>query len=201
MAHPDYEEFVAALNAHGVRYLIGGAHAVAFHARPRASKDIDIFIDPSLANARRALAALADFFGGAAPRYVTVETLRDPDTTVQLGVAPVRIDLLSSLAGERAFRTAWKRRVDARFGSVPAHYLRSKTSSPRRSTGSVPRTARTWSCFARPWRGAARAERFGPAWAGTPVIPQRVRPRHPGQPVGAAWALRVRGGQSSFGRP
>ncbi|MBI4488047.1 MAG: hypothetical protein HY694_03090 [Deltaproteobacteria bacterium] len=55
MASRDYEEFIAALNDHGARYLIVGAHAVAFHARPRAPKDLDILLDPTLANARRAL--------------------------------------------------------------------------------------------------------------------------------------------------
>jgi hypothetical protein len=42
MSSQDYEEFIAALNAHGVRYLVIGAHAVAFHAQPRATKDLDI---------------------------------------------------------------------------------------------------------------------------------------------------------------
>ena len=42
MPSQDYEEFIAALNAHGVRYLVVGAHAVAFHARPRATRDLDI---------------------------------------------------------------------------------------------------------------------------------------------------------------
>jgi hypothetical protein len=55
MPSRDYEEFIGALNAHGVRYLIIGAHAVALHARPRATKDLDILIDPTPANARRAL--------------------------------------------------------------------------------------------------------------------------------------------------
>jgi hypothetical protein len=47
MPSRDYEEFIGALNAHGVRYLIIGAHAVALHARPRATKDLDILIDPT----------------------------------------------------------------------------------------------------------------------------------------------------------
>ena len=64
MASQDYEEFIAALNDHGVRYLIVGAHAVAFHARPRATKDLDILLEPTRANAQKALAALRDFFGG-----------------------------------------------------------------------------------------------------------------------------------------
>ena len=65
MASQDYEEFIAALNGRSARYLIVGAHAVAFHAQPRATKDRDILIDPAPANARRVLDALTDFFGDA----------------------------------------------------------------------------------------------------------------------------------------
>ena len=49
MPSRDYEEFIGALNAHGVRYLVVGAHAVAFHARPRATKDLDIMIEAYIA--------------------------------------------------------------------------------------------------------------------------------------------------------
>ncbi len=52
MPSRDYEEFIAALNVHGVRYLVIGAHAVAFHARPRATKDLDILLDATAENAR-----------------------------------------------------------------------------------------------------------------------------------------------------
>jgi len=55
MRSRDYEEFVESLNASGARYLIVGAHAVAFHARPRATKDFDVFIEPSPDNAERVL--------------------------------------------------------------------------------------------------------------------------------------------------
>ena len=122
MASRDYEEFIAALNAHGVRYLVVGAHAVAFHARPRATKDLDILIDPTPTNARRALAALRDFFGAAELGY-SVEEVTDPQWIIQLGVAPVRIDLISEIPGLASFETAWRNRVTARFGTVPAHYI------------------------------------------------------------------------------
>lgn len=122
MAHPDFEEFIAAFNARGVRYLVVGAHAVAFHARPRATKDLDLFVEPTAANARRALAALADFFGGTPPGY-GIADLMNPDVIIQLGVAPVRIDLLPHVDGIEDFRTAWRRRVDAGFGSVETHYV------------------------------------------------------------------------------
>jgi hypothetical protein len=122
MASRDYEEFIAALNAHGARYLVVGAHAVAFHARPRATKDLDILIDPAPANARRALAALQDFFGGADLGY-SVEDVTDPQWIIQLGVAPVRIDLISEIPGLASFEAAWRKRVSARFGSVPTYYI------------------------------------------------------------------------------
>jgi len=122
MPSRDYEEFIAALNARGVRYLVVGAHAVAYHARPRATKDLDIFLDPTLENARRALAALRDFFGGADLGY-GVEDLTDPRWIVQLGIAPVRIDLLSRLTGCSSFEKAWTNRVEAHFGPAKANYL------------------------------------------------------------------------------
>jgi hypothetical protein len=122
MLSRDYEEFIAALNAHGVRYLIAGAHAVAFHARPRATKDLDIVFNPTAANARKVLAALRDFFGGADTGY-TVADLTDPASVLQLGAAPVRIALLSDLTGCPSFSAAWKNRTEARFGSVKAYYL------------------------------------------------------------------------------
>ena len=122
MPSQDYEEFIAALNDHRVRYLVIGAHAAAFHARPRATKDLDIFLDPTPANARRVLAALQAFFGGADTGY-TVADLTDPRWIIQLGVAPVRIDLLSAVPGCPGFQAAWKNRAEARFGSVKAHYL------------------------------------------------------------------------------
>ncbi len=122
MPSHDYEEFIAALNAHGVRYLVVGAHAVAFHARPRATKDLDILLEPTPANALNVLAALRDFFGGADLGY-TVEDLTAPDWIIQLGVAPVRIDLLPEIAGFTSFVEAWESRVAARFGAVPTHYL------------------------------------------------------------------------------
>ena len=122
MAFRDYEEFIAALNAHGARYLLIGAHAVAFHARPRATKDLDILIEPTPENARKVLAALRDFFGGADLNY-TIEDVMDPDCILQLGVAPVRIDLLSAIPGCPDFPAAWERRAVARFGVVPAPYI------------------------------------------------------------------------------
>lgn len=122
MRYRDFEEFLESCNAHGVRYLVVGAHAVAFHARPRATKDLDVYVEPTEDNAERLLAAIRDFFGGADLGF-TVDDITDLDTILQLGVAPVRIDLLSSLTGIGSFEEAWRQRVDARYGSVDTHYI------------------------------------------------------------------------------
>ncbi len=122
MPYPDFEEFIAALNARGARYLIVGAHALAHHVRPRATKDLDLLIDPSSDNAKRVLAAMCDFFGGAELGY-SVDDLTEPGWHVQLGVAPVRIDLLTSLLGCPGFPTLWQQRVTSEFGNETAQYL------------------------------------------------------------------------------
>ena len=122
MPFRDYEEFIDELNAHGVRYLIIGAHAVALYARPRATKDLDILLDPAPQNAEKVLAALTDFFGGADIGY-SIEDFTNPDYIIQLGIAPVRIDLMSNLPNNLTFKKIWKNRLEKRFGKVKAHYI------------------------------------------------------------------------------
>jgi hypothetical protein len=118
----DFEEFIASLNAHRVRYLIVGGYAVGFHARPRATKDLDVLLDRSVANVRRARAALIAFLGAEAPN-ITEAKLTDPRTLIVLGVAPVRIDVLTSIEGVPSFAAAWKRRVAGSYGSTTAQFL------------------------------------------------------------------------------
>lgn len=131
----DYEEFIESLNRNGAEFLIVGAHAVAFHARPRATKDLDLYIDPTPENAERVLQAIRDFLG--TDLGINATDLSTPGRIVQLGVAPTRIDLMARLAGIANFRSVWSRRVDAVFGDVPAHYIalddliRAKTSAGR----------------------------------------------------------------------
>jgi hypothetical protein len=121
MRSRDYEEFLAALNAHGVRYLVVGAHAIARHARPRATKDLDVWLQCGRENATCVIAALGEFFGSD-PGY-SVDDLLDPEWIIQLGVAPVRIDLLFRVDGCPDFEGCWQRRSEGVFGDVPTQYL------------------------------------------------------------------------------
>lgn len=122
MAQKDYEEFFGLLNSNRVKYLIIGAHAVAFHARPRATKDIDILHEVTPRSADAILKTIREFFGGY-DMELTADDLCNPEAIVQLGVAPVRIDLMGRIAGITCFEDAWTRRVKGKYGDVDVWYL------------------------------------------------------------------------------
>ncbi len=116
----DFEELLRCLNARSVRAIVVGGHALAFHGRPRFTKDLDVFVEPTPANADRLLSALADFgFGDAG---LSAGDFSRPGKIVQLGVAPNRIDLLTAIDGV-AFDEAWAGRATGCFGAVPVAYL------------------------------------------------------------------------------
>lgn len=87
-----------------------GAYALAFHGHPRGTGDLGLWIDLDPENARKAFAALGRF--GAPLHQVTEKDLSEPDIVFQIGVAPVRIDVLTSLSG-LSFDEAWNSRVEA----------------------------------------------------------------------------------------
>lgn len=103
----DFKEFIECLNAAEVRYLIIGGYAVAWYGRPRYTKDLDVWVDPELANGQQLVKALETF--GFSSLGLTAEDFARPEVIVQLGYAPHRIDLLTSAAGLE-FQEAWKDR-------------------------------------------------------------------------------------------
>lgn len=114
----DFVEMLSTLIARKAEFLVVGAHALAAHGIPRATGDLDIWVRPSDANARRVISALEDF--GAPLLDLTAEDLTRPGQVFQIGVAPSRIDLLSSISGVR-FEDAWENRLTIRVEglSVP----------------------------------------------------------------------------------
>ena len=110
----DYEEFLSLLNKHNVKYCIIGAFAVAFYAKPRYTKDIDILVEPSNDNAQKILKAIGEFgFGKLA---ISIEDLTQEGNILQLGYEPLRIDLLNKLEGFH-FQHIWKNRMTGVYGS------------------------------------------------------------------------------------
>jgi hypothetical protein len=115
-SNPDFEDMLSLLEEHDVRYLIVGGFAFAFHAKPRSTKDIDIWIEPSDPNIHRANQALAEF---GSPTLLDVGDL---EQVVQLGVAPNRIDFLLDV-GCVGFEEAWTERVRSNYGDVVANWI------------------------------------------------------------------------------
>jgi hypothetical protein len=106
--NPDFVDLLRAFIAADVRFLVVGAYALAVHGRPRATGDLDIWIDASQENASRVVSALRSF--GAPLTNITERDLTTPETVFQFGLPPRRIDLLTSLTGV-SFGDAWPERV------------------------------------------------------------------------------------------
>ncbi len=119
-ANPDFRDLFSILNEEGVEYLVAGAHAVIFHAEPRYTKDLDVWIRPSETNAARVYQALQRF--GAPLSDIRPEDFTKPDLVYQVGVAPNRIDILMGVAGVD-FASAWADRVESSYGGVPIHIM------------------------------------------------------------------------------
>lgn len=118
--HPDFKELLESLNEAGVDFVVAGSHALAFHGAPRYTGDIDLLVGDERRNAEKLLEALGRFgFGDLGLRP---EDFMNPETVVQLGVAPARVDFLTSLTGVRN-KEAFKDAVPGTLGGVPARFL------------------------------------------------------------------------------
>lgn len=118
--HPDLSAFIELLHSKNVEYVVVGAHALAYHGVPRYTGDLDILVRASPENAARLEEALDAFgFGdlGLSAKDFLVE-----EQVVQLGYAPNRIDLLTSLTGV-SFDEVWAGRVEGTLGTLPVFFI------------------------------------------------------------------------------
>ena len=117
---PDFKEWLELLNANEVEYVIVGAHALAFYGAPRFTGDLDVLIKPAPENAQKAVQALEQF--GFGSLQLRAEDLLEPESVVQLGYPPVRIDLVTTLTGLN-----WEQieagKAKGRFGPVEVWFL------------------------------------------------------------------------------
>ena len=135
MVNRDFRDLFAELNAAGVEYLVVGAHALAVHGHVRATKDLDVWVRPSQRNAQSVLNALGSF--GAPIANISVADLTTPGTIIQIGVEPVRVDIITAIDGVE-FDPAWNSRMSVHFGdqevavlSRREHLLQNKRASGR----------------------------------------------------------------------
>jgi len=132
--NPDYRDLLAAFNAEGVEYLVVGAHALAAHGHVRATEDLDIWVRPVPDNAQRVIKALRSF--GAPLQDLTEDDLTKKDLVFQIGMAPIRIDILTDVDG-LDFNEAWAERLQTKFAGLPTavlsreHLIRNKQATGR----------------------------------------------------------------------
>jgi hypothetical protein len=117
---PNFREFIQSLNEAGVNYLVIGGFAVNFHGYPRYTKDIDFWIRLDDDNIGRLMQAIQRFGFGALG--LTHDDFNDPDTIVQLGYEPYRIDLLLDVAGVE-FTDCYSRRTVTELEGTPINFL------------------------------------------------------------------------------
>lgn len=116
----DFEELLKLFNRYKVKYCIIGAFAVGFYGYPRYTKDIDIFVGPSLKNGQRIIKALAAF--GFGSLKLTPEDFSKEENIIQLGYEPVRVDLVTSVKGTD-FNQVWEHRRAGKYGEQKVFYI------------------------------------------------------------------------------
>jgi hypothetical protein len=118
--NPDFVDLLRAFAAADVRFLVVGAYALALHGRPRATGDLDVWIEATPENASRVIRALATF--GAPLRDVAEADFSRAGIVYQIGLPPGRIDLLTELTGV-TFAEAWPDRQRGRFGDIDVDFI------------------------------------------------------------------------------
>jgi hypothetical protein len=120
--NPHYRELLQLLNEFQVEYLIVGGFAVMKYGEPRYTKDLDIWIHNSRENSARLVEALTKFGAPLEHDGITVHTFTEAQVVYQIGIAPVRIDILTEITGVE-FAAAWPKRVGSTFFGVPVHFI------------------------------------------------------------------------------
>jgi len=129
----DFLDLLRAFADHNVRYLIVGAYALGVHGAPRATGDLDVWVDPTPDNASRVMSALAQF--GAPLTEVTADDFSRPGIVFQMGLPPFRVDVLTELSG-LTFAETWPSRTQAPFGPLVVEVIgRESFILNKRATG------------------------------------------------------------------
>lgn len=129
----DFLDMLSALSAVGADFLVVGAFAMSAHGYPRSTGDLDLWVRQTPDNAARVWEALQRF--GAPVGDLTAADLAQPDVVFQIGVAPRRIDLLTSIAGVN-FDEAWRSRFTVEIEGLLIPFLsRELLILNKRSTG------------------------------------------------------------------
>ncbi len=116
----DFKELLELFNANKVEYVIVGGYALAFHGAPRFTGDIDLFVSSDGENAKKILEALKQF--GFESLELSEKDFTYPDRVIQLGVPPVRIDIMTSLTGV-SWQQVASNKVSSTYGRTQVHFI------------------------------------------------------------------------------
>ena len=120
--NPHYRELLQFLNKFEVEYLIVGGFAAMKYGEPRYTKDLGVWVHNSTENSRRVVEALKKFGAPIDHDGITQHTFAEKQAVYQIGIAPVRIDILTEITGVE-FSAAWRRKVPSTFFGVPVHFI------------------------------------------------------------------------------
>jgi Nucleotidyl transferase of unknown function (DUF2204) len=120
--NPHYRELLQFLNEFEVEYLIVGGFAAMKYGEPRYTKDLDVWVHNSAQNSGRVVEALKKFGAPIDHDGITQHTFAEKQVVYQIGIAPVRIDILTEITGVE-FSDAWRRKVPSTFFGVPVHFI------------------------------------------------------------------------------
>jgi hypothetical protein len=119
-ANKDFRDFLELLDKHRVDYCVVGGYAVAFHAQPRYTKDLDIFIAISESNAKKTVVALKEF--GMDDPALNENIFKEKGKILRMGIAPNRIEIINDIDGVAAVDVA-ANKVEGQYGDVKAFFI------------------------------------------------------------------------------
>lgn len=119
----DYEDLLRLFNKNKVKYFIIGAYAVAFYARPRYTKDMDILVEPDIRNGERIIKALMEF--GFKSLKLSANDFAKKGRIIQLGYEPIRVDIITSIPRVN-FKEMWKNKKRSKYGDEKVFFIGQK---------------------------------------------------------------------------
>ncbi len=133
--NPHYKELLQVLNEFEVRYLIVGGYAIMKYTEPRYTKDLDLWVENSVENSLRVFEALKKFGAPLESDGITPATFNQGEVTYQIGIAPIRVDIITQITGVE-FSAAWTNRVSgAVFGTSVQFISLDDLIANKRATG------------------------------------------------------------------
>jgi hypothetical protein len=129
----DFSDLLRIFNDNNVRYLVIGGYALVQYVEPRFTKDLDLWVSTDSANAHAVFGALAEF--GAPLNDLTEEDFAEEGYFYQIGVPPVRVDILMGIPGLQ-FDEAWPRRNEVIFEGLRVNFIsRADLITAKRAAG------------------------------------------------------------------